>query len=104
MDVYEPFERPADFELRRYLPKDGREFLVHLRFRQHLWYVVLESNNFFMESMTMGTEAIEVTLRVRQPEDVLKWVLSWGACVEVMEPEAFRLQVRSEIEKTLRRN
>ncbi len=99
----EPFVRPADFELRRYAPKDDRQCLVHLQFQPHLRDAVLESDNFFMESMAMGTDAIDVTLRVRQPKDVLKWVLSWGAGVEVTEPHAFRLQVRSEIEKMLRR-
>ncbi|MHB1955523.1 MAG: helix-turn-helix transcriptional regulator, partial [Sulfobacillus sp.] len=99
----EPFERPADFELRRYVPKDDRQLLIRLQFQPHLRDAVLESNSFFMESMTTGTDAIDVTLRVRQPQDVLKWVLSWGAGVEVTEPHAFRLQVRSEIENMLRR-
>ncbi len=99
----EPFERPADFGLRRYAPKDDRKFLIRLQFQPHLRDAVLESNYFFMESMTVGTSAIDVTLRVRQPKDVLKWVLSWGAGVEVTEPHAFRLQVQSEIENMLRR-
>lgn len=99
----EPFERPEDFELRRYAPKDDRGFWVHLQFQAHLWDAVLESDNFFMESMALSTDGIRVTLRVRQLEDVLKWVLSWGAGVEVMEPEVLRLQVRTEIENMLRR-
>lgn len=32
----EPFERPTDFELRRYRPKDDRQFLVRLQFQPHL--------------------------------------------------------------------
>lgn len=103
MVLDEPFERPADFELRRYTPKDDRQIQVLLQFQPHLWDSVLEANNFFTESMTMGINVIDVTLRVRQPEDVLKWVLSWGSNVEVMEPEVLRSQVRSEIEKMLRR-
>lgn len=98
----ESFARPADFELRRYVPKDDRQCLVHLRFQPHLRDAVLESNNFFMESMAVGSDTIDVTLRVRQPKDVQKWVLSWGAGVEVIEPLAFRLQVRCEIENMLR--
>lgn len=98
----EPFKRPGDFELRRYTPEDGRRCLVRLQFQTHLWDAVLESDNFFMESMAPGADAIDVTLRVRQPEDVFKWVLSWGSGVEVVEPEALRLQVRAEIEKMLR--
>lgn len=99
----EALERPAEFELGRYAPKDDRHLLVRLQFQPHLWDAVVESDNFFMESMEFGDNVIHVTLRVRQPEDVLKWVLSWGSAVEVMEPELFRFQVRSEIEKMLQR-
>ena len=99
----EPFERPGDFDLRRYKPKDDRSTLVRLQFQPHLWDALKETNNFFMESMMMDTDAIHVTLRVRLPEDLLKWVLSWGAGVQVMEPEVLRLLVRSEIEKMLER-
>lgn len=99
----ESFERPADFELRSYTPQDDRSLFIHVQFQPHLRNAVLESNHFFMESVSMGTDVVDVILRVRQPEDVLKWVLSWGAGVEVIGPEEFRLQIRREIENMLQR-
>lgn len=99
----EPFDWPVNFDLRRYKPKDDRSTLVRLQFQPHLWDALKESTNFYMDSMTMDTDAIHVNLRVRLPQDLLQWVLSWGSAVEVKEPEVLRLLVRNEIEKMLER-
>lgn len=97
----ETFERPSDFDLHNYAPADDRQILVNLRFQAHLWDTVLETNNFYVDSVATEGDVVDVTLRVRQPDDVLHWVLSWGHGVEVIEPASFRLRVRSEIEKML---
>ncbi|MBJ8193235.1 WYL domain-containing protein, partial [Bacillus cereus] len=39
--------------------------------------------------------------RVRQPEEMLQWVLGWGAGVVVLEPESFCTRVREEIHHML---
>lgn len=44
-----------------------------------------------------------MTFRVRQPEDLLQWVLGWGAGAVVLEPEALRKLVRAEAARMLER-
>jgi predicted DNA-binding transcriptional regulator YafY len=44
-----------------------------------------------------------VVLRVRQLDELLQWVLGWGADVIVLEPESFRNRIREEAEKMLKR-
>lgn len=44
-----------------------------------------------------------VTLRVRQPEEVLQRVLGWGANVTVLEPESLIRLVRDEAANMLQR-
>lgn len=101
--LMEGFERPSDFEIHQYVPEDDRQVLVKLQFQRHLAEAVAEANNFFMESMSVNLETVDVIMRVRQPRDVLPWVLSWGNGVEVIAPEEFRRQIRYEIEKMLER-
>jgi predicted DNA-binding transcriptional regulator YafY len=43
-----------------------------------------------------------VTLEVRQEQEILPWLLSWGSQVRVLEPESLRQQIAVEAEKTLR--
>ncbi|MER8170536.1 WYL domain-containing protein, partial [Acinetobacter baumannii] len=43
------------------------------------------------------------TYRVRQPEEILQWILGWGADVVVLEPESLRERVRAEAEKIAKR-
>ena len=49
-----------------------------------------EARPWFYESETLRADGLHMTLRVRQEEDVLGWVLSWGSRVRVLEPESLR--------------
>jgi predicted DNA-binding transcriptional regulator YafY len=48
-------------------------------------------------------DGLDVVLRVRQMDELLQWVLGWGAGVIVLEPESFRDRIREEAQKTLNR-
>jgi predicted DNA-binding transcriptional regulator YafY len=61
---------------------------------------VKESNNYYMEDMEEHQD-LHVVLRVRQLDELLQWVLGWGADVIVLEPESFRNRIREEAEKLL---
>ncbi|PYI52955.1 helix-turn-helix transcriptional regulator [Paenibacillus flagellatus] len=94
----ERFRRPADFNLHDYKPDDDRRIEVKVAFPADMAPRLRETGSFYMESMETSSGGVLVTLRVRQPEDVLHWVLGWGAKAVVLEPEALREAVREQIE------
>ena len=47
-------------------------------------------------------EGLLVTLRIRQENEVLQWLLSWGQHVHVLEPESLRNRLVEEAEGMLR--
>jgi predicted DNA-binding transcriptional regulator YafY len=97
------FELPAHFNLMEYTPPDDRHVRVRLRFDQDIADKVKESNYHYIEDMEEQPDGLHVNLRVRQPEELLQWVLGWGADVLVLEPEAFRNRIREEACKMVQR-
>ncbi|HTG67642.1 MAG TPA: YafY family protein [Candidatus Udaeobacter sp.] len=97
------FNVPSDFNLYDYKPKDDRNIRVCILVNRDIADKVKESNNYYMEAAEDHPEGLLVKFRVRQPEDLLYWVLGWGADVAVLEPESFRNRVRDEAEKMLKR-
>lgn len=103
VELEEPFEFPADFDLKAYIPSDDRSLTVTLRFNPSLADKVKQSNFPYIEEMKERPDGLDVVLRVRQPEDLLQWVLSWGADVVVLEPESFQQRVREEARRIFER-
>ncbi|WP_289141197.1 YafY family protein [uncultured Brevibacillus sp.] len=97
----EHFMCPADFDLESYRPKDDRKLLVRLQISSAIVDKVKESYQFFIEEIAEHPEAVIVTLRVRQIEEIIPWVLGWGAQVAVLEPDSLRTRIREEAEKML---
>ncbi|MEC0227187.1 helix-turn-helix transcriptional regulator [Paenibacillus alba] len=94
----ETFLLPAEFNLQNYKTVDDRNIHVRMLAKQGIANRIKESNNFYLEEMAVKDEQLELTFRVRQIEDILSWVLSWGSDIVVMEPESLRIRVREEIE------
>ncbi|CAM4508009.1 putative DNA-binding transcriptional regulator YafY [Paenibacillus endophyticus] len=103
IELEDRFKLPADFLLEEYQPPDDRDVRVRIWVQPDIADKVREWNNFYIETIEDHTEGLLVTLRVRQPEELLQWVLGWGGGVVVLEPESFRHRVRNELEKTLKR-
>lgn len=99
----DPFVIPPDFRLQDHRPSNDRNVLVRILAHSDIANKVKESNNFFMETFEDHEEGLLVKFRVRQSEDLLHWVLGWGADVVVLEPESLRNQVREEAEKIVKR-
>ncbi|MGG1662622.1 helix-turn-helix transcriptional regulator [Brevibacillus sp. NRS-1366] len=95
------FTPPDQFQLASYKPQDDRHLLVRIRVNSTIADKVKESNNFFIETMEEHPVGTLVTLRVRQLEEILSWVLGWGAQVVVIEPQSLRDRIREEAEKML---
>ncbi len=99
----ERFELPEHFDLKEYTPSDDRHLRVSLRFNPDIADKVKESNYPYIEDMKEHQDGLDVVLRVRQPDEALQWVLSWGAGVIVLEPETFRDRIREEVRTILER-
>lgn len=93
----ERFEVPTGFNLHEYMPRDDRDVRISARFNPAIADRVKETNIHYMETEEWQPEGYVVHFRVRQEEELLQWILGWGADVEVLEPESFRLRVRQEI-------
>ncbi|MCS7462295.1 YafY family transcriptional regulator [Paenibacillus doosanensis] len=103
IDSEDRFELPSHFNLREYAPPDDRNLQVRLRFNDDIADKVKESNYHYMESMTEQPDGLHAILRVRRQEELLSWVLGWGADVTVLEPESLRNRIREEAENMLKR-
>lgn len=103
IELDERFELPADFDIREYTPLDDRHLRVCLRFDPDIADKVKESDYYYIEEMKEHQDGLDVVLRVRQPDELLQWVLGWGAGVIVLEPESFRSRIREEARKILER-
>ncbi|WP_438348629.1 helix-turn-helix transcriptional regulator [Paenibacillus sp. FA6] len=97
------FKVPSNFNLQDYQPADDRHLCVRIQANHTISDKIKESNNFYMESLEDHQDGLIVTLRVRQIEEILSWVLGWGAEVVVLEPESLRDRVREEAERMLKR-
>lgn len=102
-ELDERFELPEHFDLRMYTPSDDRQLRVCLRFNHDIADRVKESNYHFVADMKEHQDGLDVVLRVRQPDELLQWVLGWGAGVIVLEPESFRNRIREEARNILKR-
>ncbi|WP_090737640.1 YafY family protein [Paenibacillus sp. Mc5Re-14] len=96
------YQLPIDFNLQDYKQSDDRHINVHIQVRSDIVDKVKEANHFYMESMEEREDGIHVFFRVRHLEELLSWILGWGADVVVLEPESLRERVRTEVEKMLK--
>ncbi|CAM4292210.1 helix-turn-helix transcriptional regulator [Paenibacillus tarimensis] len=97
------FMLPDDFRLAAYKPPDDRNVHVQVWVDSSIADKVKEAYNFYTETVEEHNGGLLITFRVRQPEELLQWVLGWGSGVVVLEPESFRTRVREELEKVLNR-
>lgn len=93
------FQTPDNFNLESYRPKDTRSIRVCAIFNLDITDKIEEANNYYMETAESKEDGYHVTFRVREPEELLSWMLGWGADVVVTEPESFKNRIREEIEK-----
>lgn len=103
VELEQSFVLPEHFTLSEYRPPDDRRIVIRLQFEPHMTERIQEAGNFYIEKIEEELSATIVTLRVRQVEDVLFWILSWGDQVTVLEPASLRLQMVEKINNMLKR-
>ena len=62
---------------------------------------VLETPSAFQAGAEQLTDGLLVTLRVREVDDALGWLLSWGSNVRVLEPDTVRRRLAEEAAKVI---
>jgi predicted DNA-binding transcriptional regulator YafY len=92
------FTRPPDFTFMR-PEEDDRHITVRVLFDVETARWVRETPSYFQVAEEACADGLLVTLRVRQPNEVLSWVLSWGSHVRVLEPESLQELVMQEAQK-----
>ncbi|GGE28078.1 hypothetical protein GCM10011391_03240 [Pullulanibacillus camelliae] len=102
-ELRERFGFPMHFKLSQYTPPDDRSLLVRIRFDHDITDKVKESNYHYIVDMEEHQDGFHVILRVRHLDEVLQWVLGWGADAVVLEPKALQNRIREEAQKILRR-
>ncbi|GGH86889.1 putative DNA-binding transcriptional regulator YafY [Pullulanibacillus pueri] len=103
IDLKERFELPLHFKLSQYTPLDDRSLFVRIRFNHDIADKVKESNYHYIVDMEEHQDGFYVDLRVRHLDEVLQWVLGWGADAVVLEPKALQHRICEEAQKILKR-
>lgn len=94
------FNRPQDFNL-QHEKADDRTVVVRVLFDHVTARRARETPSFFQVAQEEHAEGLLVTLIVRQPDEVVNWLLSWGSHVRVLEPESLRERLVREAQGIL---
>jgi predicted DNA-binding transcriptional regulator YafY len=84
------FTRPANFHLYQRHREQPRNMLVRVLFDREIARWVREGRQYFVTSEEETEDGLLVTLMIRQPGEILQWLLSWGRHVRVLEPDTLR--------------
>jgi predicted DNA-binding transcriptional regulator YafY len=95
------FRRPPGFSPSSSDPSD-RTLRVQILVRPAAIRWMRENPSFFQTDAAEQPDGLLVTLHVRHEEEVLQWLLGWGANVLVLEPASLRQRIIAEAEATLR--
>jgi proteasome accessory factor B len=94
------FRRPADFSIREHLGGSfgiiagAGDHRIRLRFDQ--WAAQLVRERFWHDSQEIAEQPdgrLELQLQLDSLDEVERWILSWGAHVEVVAPAVLRQRV-----------
>lgn len=90
------FTRPDNFQMHQYPKEQPRNMLVRVLFDREIARWVREGRQYFVTSEEEAEDGLLVTLMIRQPSDILQWLLSWGRHVRILEPDRLRDQLADE--------
>lgn len=96
------FTRPEDFSILPRFEDDERNLTVRIWFSATIARWVQEERPFFAVQTDEQPDGLLVTLQVREEEDVIQWLLSWGSQARVLEPASLRKRLIEEAEAMLR--
>lgn len=96
------FTRPADYKMEP--PEDsGRQVIVHALFDPDTAPWVRESRSYYITEMKDDPEGhpgcLLVTMKAHFETELVSWLLSWGAKVEILEPESLKRRLADAARK-----
>jgi len=94
------FERPADFNVND-LRQPARDVEMQVLFTHEVKRWVKEERGFYAATMEDHPDGLLVTLAARREEDVIPWLLGWGANVRVLAPERLQRLMVAQVEAIL---
>lgn len=95
------FERSGDYALKS-VDVSSYPIEVKVCFTPEVTRWIQEQPSFYEVYAEAHDGGWLVTLRVRDEEDVLPWLLSWGGRVEVLSPPSMRERIQAEARAILR--
>ena len=105
VSVGDPFQKPADFDLRERLMgafgvfKGSGDFKVRIQFDAYAAQLVRERH--WHESQTLVEQpdgCLELQMRLDALEEVERWVLSWGSHARVLAPVELKQRVTEALQ------
>ncbi len=76
-----------------------RDLVIRALFDEAAARWLPEARSFYIVAEAETEAGLLVTLNVRQEQEVLPWLLSWGSQVRVLEPESLRRKLAEETAK-----
>ena len=98
------FARPVDFRMKPRNLEHDRPLVVRVLFDRDVARWVREARNFFAVQEEDTPDGLLVTLRVREADEIVPWLLSWGGRVCVLEPAEVRQRLRDAAQAILEKN
>ncbi len=95
------FQRPSDFKMQEKRRRDQDDIIVRARFDKEIARWVRESRSYFTIAEEEDAAGLLVTLKVRQENEILQWLLGWGCHVQILEPASLRQRIAKEAEGLL---
>lgn len=99
----ETFDFPKGFNLQQYTPQDDRNIEVILTADPNIIDKMKEQSHFYLDKVEHHAQGLLVYFKVRQVEELVPQILSWGSQVEVVQPLDFRQKIKDEALKMLKR-
>jgi len=96
------FQRPNDFKMQENRRVEQNDIVVRARFDKEVARWVRESRSYYTIAEEEDAAGLLVTLKVRQENEILQWLLSWGQHVQVLEPASLRQSIAREAREMLR--
>ena len=97
------FARPGSLHPRPRRPGEGLPIEARVQFDAEAARWVREAPSFFaVAHEETASGGLLVTLRLRQEDDIVQWVLGWGRHAHVLSPESLRQRIAEEAAAMLR--
>ncbi len=84
------FERPTELNQDWVRPDSVRNLTIKVLAKWEVARWIQETPSFYTRSMEETPDGLLITLKVEHERDVMQWLLSFGANVEVLEPAFVR--------------